>query len=93
MLAGATWTPSSRWSRTRSAVSRKDKVRPAAEHIHRDNTDIPEDLITGLTELGTFGLSVPAEYGGFAEGGESEYLAMVVADRGALGPRSARPAR
>ncbi|MET0884194.1 MAG: acyl-CoA dehydrogenase family protein, partial [Acidimicrobiales bacterium] len=36
-----------------------------------------------------FGLSVPAEYGGFAEGGESDYLAMVVAteelSRGSLG--------
>jgi (2S)-methylsuccinyl-CoA dehydrogenase len=56
-----------------------DKIRPIAEHVHRTNADIPEDVITGLAELGGFGLSVPAEYGGFAEGGESDYLAMVVA--------------
>jgi len=67
----------------------EDKVRPVAEHIHRENADIPEDIIEGLAELGTFGLSVPAEYGGFSEGGESEYMAMVVAteelSRGSLG--------
>ncbi|HET9547940.1 MAG TPA: acyl-CoA dehydrogenase family protein [Desertimonas sp.] len=54
-------------------------VAPQAEHVHRTNGDVPEDVITGLAELGAFGLSVPAEYGGFSEGGESEYLAMVIA--------------
>jgi len=67
----------------------EDKVRPVAEHIHRHNADIPEEVIAGLAELGTFGLSIPAEYGGFSEGGEGEYLAMVVAteelSRGSLG--------
>ncbi len=29
--------------------------------------------------MGGFGLSVPEEYGGFATGGESDYLGMVVA--------------
>ena len=48
-------------------------------HIHRTNSDIPEDLIDGLAELGVFGLSAPVEYGGFAEGGASDYLGMVVA--------------
>ena len=36
-------------------------------------------MIAGLAEIGTFGLSVPVEYDGFSEGGESEYMAMVVA--------------
>lgn len=57
----------------------KDKVRPVAEHVHRGNTDIPEEVIAGLAELGLFGLSVPEEYGGFASGGENDYLGMVVA--------------
>jgi (2S)-methylsuccinyl-CoA dehydrogenase len=57
----------------------EDKVRPHAEHVHRANDDIPEDVIQGLAELGGFGLSVPEEYGGFASGGESDYLGMVVA--------------
>jgi (2S)-methylsuccinyl-CoA dehydrogenase len=57
----------------------EERVRPVAEHIHRANTDIPEEIIAGLADLGTFGLSVPEEYGGFSSGGEGEYLAMVVA--------------
>ena len=57
----------------------EDKIRPVAEHVHRDNADIPEDVISGLAELGAFGLSVPEEYGGFAAGGESDYMGMVVA--------------
>src|SRR5215211_5779385 len=55
----------------------EEKVRPVAEHVHRSNADIPEDVITGLAEIGGFGLSVPEEYGGFAAGGEHDYLGMV----------------
>ena len=57
----------------------EDKIRPIAEQVHRTNGDIPEELIAGLAEIGGFGLSVPEEYGGFASGGESDYLGMVVA--------------
>jgi (2S)-methylsuccinyl-CoA dehydrogenase len=57
----------------------EEKVRPVAEHVHRTNADIPEDVIAGLAEIGGFGLSVPEEYGGFASGGEHDYLGMVVA--------------
>ena len=57
----------------------EDKIRPVAEHVHRTNTDIPEDVISGLAEIGGFGLSVPEEYGGYAAGGEADYLGMVVA--------------
>ena len=57
----------------------EEKVRPVAEHVHRATADIPEDVITGLAEIGGFGLSVPEEYGGFAAGGEHDYLGMVVA--------------
>ena len=67
----------------------EDKIRPVAEHVHRTNGDVPEDLIGGLAELGGFGLSVPEEYGGFASGGEHDYLGMVVSteelSRGSLG--------
>src|SRR5204862_3267156 len=66
-----------------------DKVRPVAEHVHRANADIPEDVIAGLAEIGGFGLAVPEEYDGFAAGGESDYLGMVIAteelSRGSLG--------
>ncbi len=57
----------------------EDKIRPVAEDVHRTNADVPEELIDGLAELGGFGLSVPEEYGGYATGGESDSLGMVVA--------------
>ncbi|NND74988.1 MAG: acyl-CoA dehydrogenase, partial [Ilumatobacter sp.] len=54
-------------------------IAPHAEHVHRTNGDVPEEIVTGMAELGAFGLSVPAEYGGYSEGGDEEYIAMVVA--------------
>jgi (2S)-methylsuccinyl-CoA dehydrogenase len=67
----------------------EDKIRPVAEHVHRTNGDVPEEIIDGLAELGGFGLSVPEEYGGWATGGEQDYIGMVVAteelSRGSLG--------
>ncbi|MEO5722920.1 MAG: acyl-CoA dehydrogenase family protein [Ilumatobacteraceae bacterium] len=65
------------------------EIKPRAEHIHRHNEDVPEEIISGLAEMGAFGLSVPVEYEGFCERGEGEYLGMVVAteelSRGSLG--------
>jgi (2S)-methylsuccinyl-CoA dehydrogenase len=55
------------------------EIAPRAEEIHRENADIPEEIISGLAEMGGFGLSVPEAYGGFATGGEHDYLGMVVA--------------
>jgi len=57
----------------------EEKVSPHAEHIHRTNEDIPEELIQGLAEMGLFGLSIPEAYGGFAGGGSSDYYGMVIA--------------
>ena len=66
-----------------------EKLKPIAEHIHRSNGDIPEEIIEGLAEMGAFGLSIPEEYGGFASGTDADYIAMVVAteelSRGSLG--------
>jgi len=66
-----------------------DKIVPVAEHVHRENADVPEEIISGLAELGAFGLSVPEEYGGYATSSEHDYLGMVVAteelSRGSLG--------
>jgi len=56
-----------------------EQIRPRAEHIHRANTDIPEEIIAGMADMGGFGMSVPEEYGGFATEGEADYLSMVVA--------------
>jgi (2S)-methylsuccinyl-CoA dehydrogenase len=56
-----------------------ERIAPEAERIHRQNADIPESIISGLGELGAFGLSIPEAYGGYASGGEHDYLGMVVA--------------
>ena len=67
----------------------EDKIAPVAEHIHRENADIPEEIISGLAEMGAFGLSISEDYGGFASGDESDYVAMIIAteelSRGSLG--------
>ena len=37
-----------------------DKViKPQAEHVHRHNADVPEEIVTGLAEMGAFGLVCP----------------------------------
>ena len=54
-------------------------IAPKAEHVHRHNGDVPEEVISGLAEIGAFGLSIPVEYEGFSEGGEGEYMASVIA--------------
>ena len=55
-------------------------IKPHAEHVHRTNGDVPEEIVTGMAELGAFGLSGP---GGvrrlLGEGGDEEYIAMVAA--------------
>lgn len=67
----------------------EDKVMPVAEHVHRHDEDIPEEIISGLAELGCFALSIPEEHGGFATGGDDELLNMVLVteelSRGSLG--------
>ena len=66
-----------------------EQIAPAAEHVHRANADVPEAIIAGLADIGAFGMSIPEEYGGYATGGDSDYLGMVVAteelSRGSLG--------
>jgi (2S)-methylsuccinyl-CoA dehydrogenase len=66
-----------------------DRLAPIAEEIHRENADIPEDVISMMSEMGCFGVSIPEEYGGFATGGDDELVGMVVAteelSRGSLG--------
>ncbi|HUG85476.1 MAG TPA: acyl-CoA dehydrogenase family protein [Euzebya sp.] len=66
------------------------RVMPVAEHVHREDADIPDDIITELAEMGCFGLSIPEEHGGFAQGeSEDDFMSMVVVteelSRGSLG--------
>jgi (2S)-methylsuccinyl-CoA dehydrogenase len=66
-----------------------DRLAPIAEEIHRQNADIPDDVIDMLAEMGCFGVSTPEQYGGFATGGDDELVGMVIAteelSRGSLG--------
>ena len=76
------------------SLRRQARSRRVAEHVHRHNGDVPEEVITGLAEMGAFGLSVPAEYGGFSEGGDGEYIGDGGRHRGARPrARSASAAR
>ncbi|MGI5289776.1 acyl-CoA dehydrogenase family protein [Nonomuraea polychroma] len=75
-----------------------DQIAPVADRIHRDDEDIPGAVIDGLADMGCFGLSIPAAYGGYAEGGADELLSMVVvteelsrASLGAAGSLITRP--
>jgi len=51
-----------------------NEVEPQAEHIHRTDATIPEELIEKMSELGFFGLSIPEAYGGVEMGN----LAMIL---------------
>jgi (2S)-methylsuccinyl-CoA dehydrogenase len=67
----------------------EEKVMPVAEHVHRDDADIPDDIITGLAEMGCFALSIGEEHGGYASGGPDDLLNMVLVteelSRGSIG--------
>lgn len=67
----------------------EDKVMPVAEHVHREDADIPDDIISGLAEMGCFALSIAEEHGGYASGGPDDLLNMVLVteelSRGSLG--------
>ena len=55
-----------------------DIVAPQAERIHRDDANIPEDIISALVEMGCFALSIPEAYGGTAPASGHDNLAMCV---------------
>jgi (2S)-methylsuccinyl-CoA dehydrogenase len=53
------------------------RLRPLAQSIHRDDRDVPDDVISGVADLGLFGLSVPQEYGG-SLGDRADHVAMLI---------------
>lgn len=71
----------------RSAFARvsDDAVAPVAEHIHRHDDIIPEDLLKTYVEMGVFGISIPEEYGGSYIDNLSMCLATEELSRGSVG--------
>ncbi len=45
----------------------EEQVMPRAEHIHRNDEDIPDEIINGLIELGAFGITIPGKYNGYLD--------------------------
>jgi len=71
----------------------ESEVMPAAQQWHRQNAYIPYEVIAQMGELGVFGLTIPAEYGGLGLGKESmcvvsEELSRAYIGVGSLGTRS-----
>ena len=66
-----------------------DVVAPLAEEIHREDLIIPDAILEPLKEMGMFGLSIPASYGGLQEDDKEDTLGMIVVteelSRGSLG--------
>jgi (2S)-methylsuccinyl-CoA dehydrogenase len=56
-----------------------DQVAPRAESVHRDNLDVPEEVIGGMAAMGAFGMSIPVAYGGFQDPADAGLLPMIVA--------------
>ena len=63
----------------------RQEVEPVAEHVHRHDALVPEELIRKMGELGFFAMSIPEAYGGTGMG----YLVMILTteelSRGSLG--------
>jgi (2S)-methylsuccinyl-CoA dehydrogenase len=70
-----------------------DNVTPHAHEWHLKNDYIPLEVISGLSDLGVFGLTIPEEYGGSGMGKiamcvVSEELSRAYIGVGSLGTRS-----
>jgi acyl-CoA dehydrogenase len=54
-------------------------VEPISAEIDERGEGIPDDVIQGLADLGVFGLTIPAQYGGCApEGEEAVYASIAI---------------
>ena len=53
------------------------RIAPLAQSIHREDADVPADVISGIAGLGLFGLSIPEEHGGTLAG-RADHVAMLI---------------
>lgn len=67
----------------------EEVVMPHAEHVHRNDETIPEEIIQGLKDMGCFGLCIPETYGGIQPADRPDNISMLVVteelSRGSLG--------
>ena len=75
-----------------------DVVMPVAGKIHREDLDIPDDILKPAAELGCFGISIPERFGGLLPDDQPDTLGMIVvteelsrASLGAAGSLITRP--
>ncbi len=66
-----------------------DIVMPLAERIHREDLDIPDEILKPAAELGCFGSCIPERFGGLMPDDQADSLGMIVVteelSRGSLG--------
>ncbi len=55
-----------------------DVVAPRAEHIHREDLLIPDEILQPLIEMGCFGLSIPERFGGLQPDDQEDNMGMIV---------------
>lgn len=55
-----------------------DVVMPRAEHIHREDLMIPDEILKPLIEMGCFGLSIPEKYDGLLPDDKEDNMGMIV---------------
>jgi (2S)-methylsuccinyl-CoA dehydrogenase len=60
-------------------------VVPQAQQWHRTNSYIPAEVISQMSELGVFGLTIPEDYGGLGLGKESMCVVSEELSRGYIG--------
>ncbi len=63
----------------------ESEVVPQAHGWHRSNSYIPLDVLTQMSELGVFGLTIAEEYGGLGLGKESMCVVSEELSRGYIG--------
>ena len=67
----------------------QEVVSPRAEAIHRQDLDVPEEIISAAAELGCFGTCIPERFGGLQPDDKPDSLSMIVVteelSRGSLG--------
>lgn len=55
-----------------------DVVAPKAEHIHREDLMVPDEILNPLVEMGCFGLSIPEQFGGLQPDDQEDNMGMIV---------------